>query len=143
MPNSYYYMISLRLTHPSIDPSVFSQTLGLEPQTTWHAGKSRKTPKGTPLEGTYQESFWTCQITEDKWPDKELVEALLEILDQLEPHKEFFHRLVSEGGNAEFFIGWFFDGNSGDVFDQKILARLVDLKINLSFDIYPPTEDPV
>jgi hypothetical protein len=38
---------------------------------------------------------------------------------------------------GEFFIGWLFDeGNSGDVFDHRLLARLADMNIDLSFDVY-------
>jgi hypothetical protein len=28
-------------------------------------------------------------------------------------------------------------GNSGDIFDANIMARMADLKIDLSLDIYP------
>ncbi|MDE2183351.1 MAG: hypothetical protein KGJ78_10050 [Alphaproteobacteria bacterium] len=35
---------------------------------------------------------------------------------------------------------WFFLGNSGDVFDCDLLARMADLKIDLSLDIYPPDQ---
>ena len=63
-------------------------------------------------------------------------------LDQLAPHRPFFHRIRSQGGTVEFFVGWFFDGNSGDVFDCDLLARMADLKIDLSLDVYGPDAPP-
>ena len=63
--------------------------------------------------------------------------AIGEALDQLVPCREFFHRVRTEDRVAEFFVGWFFNGNSGEVFDCDLLARLADLQIDLSFDVYP------
>jgi hypothetical protein len=73
-----------------------------------------------------------------EWPGKGLATAMAELLDRLEPKRSFLARVRSEGGTAEFFVGWYFDGNSGDVFDCGLLARMADLKINLSLDVYPP-----
>jgi hypothetical protein len=36
------------------------------------------------------------------------------------------------------FVGWFFEGQRGDVFNHDLLTRLADLNIDLSLDIYPP-----
>jgi hypothetical protein len=35
-------------------------------------------------------------------------------------------------------VGWFFDGQSGGVFSHELLARMADLKIDLSLAVYPP-----
>jgi hypothetical protein len=56
----------------------------------------------------------------------------------LAPHCHFLHGFRSQGGTIELFVGWFLDGPSGDVFDCDLLARLADLKIDLSLDIYGP-----
>jgi hypothetical protein len=45
-----------------------------------------------------------------------------------------------EGGRVEVFVGWFFLGNRGDVFDDNVLARMADLKIDLSLDVYLPAQ---
>jgi hypothetical protein len=63
-------------------------------------------------------------------------------LDQLAPHRPFFQRIRSQGGTIEFFVGWFFDGDSGDVFDCDLLARMADLKIDLSLNVYGPESPP-
>jgi hypothetical protein len=135
----YQYAISLRLEHPSADPANFTSALGLNPSRSWRVGEPRTTTKGRPLKGNYAQSFWTATLAEDQCPEKALADAISDILDQLAARKDFFHQLRSERGKAEFFVGWFFDGRGGgEVFRCDLLARLADLKIDLSLDVYPP-----
>jgi hypothetical protein len=136
--NHYGYTISLRVRHPSLDPSEITSALQLTPSRTWRVGEPRATTKGAPLKGIYSATFWTKRFVEGEFLDKELPAAMGEIVDQLVPHRSFFHRIRLEGGTAEFFVGWFFNRQSGGTFDCDLLARLADLKIDLSFDVYPP-----
>jgi hypothetical protein len=135
--NPYRYKISLRLRHPSLDPAEITSALHLSPSRSWRAGDSRTTPTGKPLEGKYPDTTWIADVGESKWPDKELPVAINGVLDQLAPYKEFFHRIRSEGGKVEFFVGWFLEGQGGDIFDCGLLARMADLKIDLALDVYP------
>jgi hypothetical protein len=98
----------------------------------------RSTPKGTSLDGTYPHIYWTAALAEGRWPGKALEDVISDLLDQLTARKDFFHRIRSEGGKVEFFVGWFFDGGSGGVFSCDLLARMADLKIDLSLSVYPP-----
>ncbi len=136
--NRYRYKISLRVRHPSMDPAEISSILRLAPSRSWSAGERRTTPSGEPLEGIWPETYWTARVTEGNWPGKDLPTAVAELLDRLELNRSFLTRVRSEGGSAEFFVGWYLEGNSGDVFDCGLLARMADLKINLSLDVYPP-----
>jgi Domain of unknown function (DUF4279) len=136
--NHYGYTISLRVRHPSLDPSEITSALQLTPSRTWRVGEQRTTAKGAPLQGVYSKTFWTRTFVEGEFRDKKLPAAIGEIVDQLVPHRSFFQRIRSEGGTAEFFVGWFFNRQSGDTFDCDLMARMADLKIDLSFDVYPP-----
>jgi hypothetical protein len=136
--NSYQYKISLRVRHPSLDPAEITSALGLNPSRSWRAGEVRTTPKGNPLEGRYSDSYWVVQLGNGRWPDKTLAAVINERLDQLARHQALFQRIRAEGGMVEFFVGWFVEGNSGDVFACDLLARMADLKIDLSLDVYPP-----
>jgi hypothetical protein len=135
--NPYHYKLSLRIRHPAIDPARISEALRITPSRSWRAGEPRATPKGNPLAGKWDHSYWTAGISEDQSVHKTLKSAIREALDRLAPHRDFFHQMRSDGGTAEFFVGWFFDRNSGDIFNYDLLARAADLKIDLSFDVYP------
>jgi len=51
--------------------------------------------------------------------------------------RDFLDAIRSEGGRAEFFIGYFMrKSNTGDTFEPSLLARLAELGIGLSFDTY-------
>jgi hypothetical protein len=136
--NSYRYKIGLRVRHPSMDPAEITYSLGLNPSQYWNAGERRTSRSDRPLEGIWPETYWTARVMEGERPGKDLESAIAELADRLEPKKGFFERVRSEGGTVELFVGWFFDGQSGDVFDCGLLARMADLKINLSLDLYPP-----
>jgi hypothetical protein len=136
--NRYRYKISLRVRHPSMDPAEITHAVDLIPWRCWPAQEPRTTPLGKPLGGIWPHTYWTARVMEGEWPGKDLQVAIGEVVDWLELSRSFFEKVHSEGGTAEFFVGWFFEGQSGGVFDCGLLARMADLKINLSLDLYPP-----
>jgi hypothetical protein len=138
----YSYSISLRLCHPNIDPAEITRFLALEPKYAWKAGNPRQTPKGTPLEGVYRESFWTSNlIPHGEEPSEEtlLEEYLDHFAKQLAPSRDFFARVRSEGGRAELFIGTYGGRNFGFEFPPSLLNTIADIGLSLSFDVYPNT----
>jgi hypothetical protein len=135
--NSYRYDISLRVCHPKMDPAEISAALQLAPKVSWKAGDLRVTPTGTPLKGLRKDSYWTSRVLKGEWPGKDLSDAISDLVTELSSRRSFFQRVRSDGGKVEFFVGWLFDGNSGDVFDVDLLAKLADLGVALSLDIYP------
>jgi hypothetical protein len=133
--STFRYKISLRIIHPNIDPVVISQTLHLQPKRIWKLGEPRITPAGTPLQGNYDNSYWSYAYST---PDDEQSSAFIRSTAlALQQHREFFHRLRTEGADIEFFIGWFSDRNFGETFSCDLLGILADLQIDLGFDVYP------
>jgi hypothetical protein len=135
---NYWYIISLRIRHPTRSLDDLGVELNLTPSRVSQAGAPRTSLRGAPLSGVYAENFWTASILEGALTDRDLAAAITVVLDQLSPKMDFLLGLVASGGRSELFIGWFFDdGNSGDVLDHKLLGRLAEFKIDLSFDVYP------
>ena len=129
------HSVTLRICHPSIDPAEISDTLGLSPIGAWKAGGPRLTPRGRAL-GLARHSFWYCNVAKSGESGEDLASDVARLTAQLEPHAAFFHRIRSEGGSVEFFIGWFIEGMAGEEFGYELLARLGRLQIDLSFDLY-------
>jgi hypothetical protein len=130
----YECSVSFRISHPTIDPDEISTQLGLEPKISWRAGDVRQSPKGTPLEGRNETTYWSYAL--NCQPTSELIELLEDFTVRLESYREFLIHLRSTGGRLEYFVGWFSGPNSGEVFDHRLLGKIANLQIDLSFDIY-------
>jgi hypothetical protein len=108
--SEYEFTISLRIRHPSIEPSRITQTLGIEPQHTWKAGDPRRGPAGGELEGVYRESYWMARLMEEPQLSSEQVSVesvLMRTLSQLSRSHYFLEQLHSEGGVAELHVSLF------------------------------------
>jgi hypothetical protein len=131
--------VSLAIRHPHIDPAEISKALQLEPTRATRAGAPRTTPTGNPLPGTYDFSHWTHQF--DVAGALELGVILEELVQRLQVHQSFFHRLVQEGGTVELFCGIFAAGNWDEILSHALMSELSGLKIDLRLDVYPKDGD--
>ncbi|HDS1579872.1 TPA: DUF4279 domain-containing protein [Stenotrophomonas maltophilia] len=129
------YAISLRITHPEMDASLFEGELGLSPESFYTAGDPKVARNGREIGGFRKQSFW-CHAYSIK-EDAQLEASLDEVVMGLERNREFLKRITGSRGHAELFIGWFSPINSGFVLASRTLRHLADLDVDLSFDIYP------
>ncbi len=105
--SEYEFTMSLRIRHPTIDPTRITRTLGIEPQHSWCAGEQRRDPGGTPLEGVHRDSYWMGRLTEDPRLSGGAfsVESLLDqAFSQLRRSQELFDELHAGGGSAELNV---------------------------------------
>lgn len=138
----YRYSISLRVTHPTMDLDAVTEALGLRPRVLWKIDHPRQTLKGTPLPGIYGKSFWTARLLGGASAEQDLSSALSQALELVATGSLLFREITATGGRTEFFVGWFFDdGNSGDVLDHRLLAKMSSMSIDLSFDVYGETAE--
>jgi len=130
----FKYGVTLRVTHPAMDPQQICNGLGLRASLKQKVGEKRQTPAGTPLSGVYKDTFCTFDLAPPQGCE---LEAFIKCCNRrLESHRRFLNRISSTGGSAEYFIGMFLDSNHGVVFDPDVLAQLTKLQIGLSFDLY-------
>lgn len=55
----------------------------------------------------------------------------------LKAHAAFLHRITAEGGQTQYFVGFFLDRkNSGDILPHVLLEEIAALRIDLVLDIY-------
>lgn len=136
----YSYSIALRIWHPSIKPDEITLALGLQPNRSWEAGQSRQTPKGTPLEGVYRESYWNADPFdrgEYSSTDDLAEDALIEVLQALEPKKGFLERLRNEGARIMVQVSSFSGRNYALELSPELLRRYAALGVSLAHDVYP------
>lgn len=135
--NKFKFDLSFRVRHPYMNSEEICAQLGMVAKYQWTAGKQRKTPKGTLLEGVYNESYCSFDIDHDD--NAGLTDLIRSNSQSLEAHKKFLDFLCSTGGKLEYFIGWYSEGNSGEEFDADLIRILAELKIGLSLDFYGGT----
>jgi len=133
--STYKYDVSLRVRHPELKANKICEELGLTPKIKWDVGAQRVTPKGRRLNGVYEETYCSFWLPHEN--DESLPEFLGKINEQLKSKVKFFDEIILSGGTAEYFIGWYLNENTGDVFNYKFLQEVSKLKISLSFDLYP------
>jgi Domain of unknown function (DUF4279) len=139
----YSFTVTLRFWHPSIDPDTITTQLGIKPKHSSKVGQPRITPKGTPLEGAYRESYWHAEPLWQGWRDStdtEAENAILELLPRLTPHREFIQQLLATGGRALIEISSHSSGNYALIFPPELLSQCSYLGLSLAHDIYPVSQ---
>src|SRR3954470_21644165 len=132
------FKVSLSVTHPEIDPIEISVALELPPKRATRSGAPRTTPKGTPLAGMHEFSCWTHEF--DVAGASELGVVLESLVERLQRHRQFFHRVVQEGGAVELFCGIFTAGNWDEILSHKLMGQLAELRVDLRLDVYPKND---
>lgn len=128
-------VISVRIKHPKWDHAAITKLLNCEPDISRTVGEERKTPTGQKLKGTNPNTYWCKDLDYEGDSLSGAIEVGLRLFD---PIAGAVAKIRQDGGNVEFFIGWFFDANGGDVLPSLIMRRLADHGIDLSFDVYGP-----
>jgi Domain of unknown function (DUF4279) len=127
--------IELLIIHPTIDPDEITAALGLEPARLHRVGDRRKTPKGTVLQGNYPDTRWRYCVRREvkhQW----FADEVAAFVKRLEPHKAFLSHVSTTGGRAILLIQFLGDGYHGDKVPTAVLARLVDLGLDLGLESF-------
>jgi hypothetical protein len=127
--------VTFRFNHPSRDLRSLSDVFGVVPRKVWTAGEARQTPAGTPLPGTYRDSFWTLSLEFE--PENGFEDRLVEVLDLLCREKATVEELQSTGGKVQIYlqlVGWV---NNGGSIDALLLKRMVDLGATFEIEVFP------
>jgi len=129
------YNIVLLIKHPSIDPKIITEQLGLMPFRCWRFGDPRLTPKGTPLVGLWKNSSWSWQLRGKG--KRAFFESVNSLVVELESHSKFLSDLVLDGGNICLIVNLDGKTNIGDVLSWQAMEKLAGLKIDLGIEVFP------
>jgi hypothetical protein len=133
--SSKRFDVELFIVHPTLDPLEIGAGLGLDAKFSHRVGDQRKTPKGTRLPGTYPDTRWRHSRRYET-PDQWFVGKIAEFIDCIEPHRDFLKNLRATGGRAAVLVQFLVDGYFGDEIPRDILARLVDLELDLGIECF-------
>jgi hypothetical protein len=134
MGHTFEYHVSLRVTHPTMDPIVISEQVRITPEFFHRAGERRKTPKGSILDGHYAQTYCSFFVGEGK--DGELAACLKSAVAQLADVAEALHEIRRGGGSVVFFAFWYPNGDQGEIFDAKLLGKMSELGIDFGLNVF-------
>ena len=127
--------VELFIVHPTLDPVEIGTALGLDAKFAHRVGDQRKTPKGTALSGTYQDTRWRYSRRHET-SDQRFAGKIAELIDCIEPRKAFLKELRSTGGTACLILQLLGDGYFGDKIPQSMLAKLIDLELDFGVECF-------
>ena len=130
-----YFGIVLLIKHQNIDPRLITSVLKLKPFRSWKAGEPKRTPKGTLLPGTWQDSSWN-HVFKYKG-DVRLFDKIERLLGQLSLHKDLFHKITSEGGHAEIYLQLPGEIHHGSSATPSLLMQIAELGLHLGVEVFP------
>ncbi|GAB6044373.1 hypothetical protein JCM17961_50630 [Endothiovibrio diazotrophicus] len=117
-----------------MDPVEICRQLEMNADIHWKAGDQKRSPKGRKLNGTYDHTYCVFRIDYD---ERACLQEIIETQNKkLSIKTDFLQKLTKDGGEIEYFIGWYAKTNTGDLFHWKLLKDTSDLHISLSFDVY-------
>src|SRR6266404_3135648 len=133
----YSYSLSLRISHPQLNPDDVSRVLQLTPKKSWRAGEDRFNRIDGKVYGQYTTGYWYCNLGEGERDRNFLNDYIEECVRRLAGHANYFREIATSGGRVEFFVAWYGVGNIGECFQSGLLRQLGEMSIDLSLDVYP------
>lgn len=137
--SDYEFTVSLRIRHPTIDPTVITCALGIQPQHSWQAGQPRCNASAE-LGGTHHDSYWIGRLMAEpllSGSDVSVEKIVLQTLNQMRRAQPFLARLHDESGVAELLVSLY----ARDVFrldlPSESLALLGRLHLAITLEIHP------
>lgn len=125
----------LKIRHPAKDLSPLIALFGLQPVRIWKVGDERQTPKGTRIGGMREDSRCSFEFGQ---PEEPLLDKISSALAFLKPHREILQEMSSSGGQISFYIGWFLERDTGEVFNGMIWQAMAEMRIDLDLAMYIP-----
>jgi hypothetical protein len=133
--SAFSYSVSLRVRHPTMDPSILTETLRTEPEHAWKAGDPRRSQGGSSLGGTHRDSYWSAPLASQAVGANSMPLELFfrqQVL-QLNRHRDFLCKLQKEGGAISLLVELVPMPNTSFTLSSATARKLADLNIEVEF----------
>jgi len=152
VPEAPAFSISLQIKHPTIDPEIITQKLGVTPDHSWACGEPKRTSTSA-VQGVRRNSFWCAtlpstpmnpgfaDLTRESAKLQRAVESAAQDLAAalnvrlllLRRHQDFIQQLVEEGAELSFVVELQPEELSGFKMDPTLTRQLGSLGATLEF----------
>ena len=151
VPEAPPFSISLQIKHPSIDPEIITQKLGVTPDHSWACGEPKRS--GVASQGVRRNSFWCATLPPPamnaefvdllresaklqraiEHASQDLATALNVRLLLLRRHRDFIQGLIDDGGELSFVVELQSADLAGFKMDSSLTRQLGALGATLEF----------
>ena len=119
--------LALRIKHPKENWENIANKLCLTPKSKWSAGDINKANRVKDF------TYCVFRLYEGiDFVDDVIERSVAEVIE----FKEYFNYIYETGGTIEFSIGIFNQKNTGFIINEKLMEQLLELKLELLFEIY-------
>jgi len=132
------FRASLRIFHPSKAASEIVEAMPIPASIINSIGAARKTPKGTPLEGTYSRTLVVFDLPASSFTS--IPAFLRAMMNEPFANNSMIENIAKTGGQVSFYISILCPENCGLSLDATLLAQLSSKHIQLDLDISPDNE---
>jgi hypothetical protein len=113
--------------------------IGIQPKYYWTVGSPHLSPKGEPLGGLRESTYWSAPLVADTASSDpiELEQALVQELEHLTSLRAVFTEIRKKGGKAELFVGLFSENNIVTDLEPSLMGQLSQCRLGICLDYYP------
>ena len=136
--NEFDYTVSLRIRHPSIDPTKLTTMLGFAPQYSWRAGDRKPEVSSESGSPTYRETYWLGRLPSPgaDIPDLPFENAIMLAVLHIQRIDESWNELVATGGSAHIIVEIFGGRDLTLDLSPGTLAMLARFGVAISVDVH-------
>jgi hypothetical protein len=142
------FQLSLRVRHPSLDPTDLSRELGIEPVHSFRAGDPRPVRSVRTRASVYAESYWLGMLRSPEWPPAGPFEGRLRsaaissfggalwlaVVRFLHVHGRLLRRIRAEGGQVSLLLAVVPESTNGLTVAPQISRVLSELGVALELE---------
>lgn len=142
MSTHYEYSIEFVIQHSTEDPSIITQTLGIDPSRSTMAGSTRRCHSG-PSDATLaipaQLTTWSCWLHRGprmQSPEYNPGDTILKFLESIRTHESYLRGLLHNGSLYLWICVFCDSGNAAVEIGLPAMALSVSMGIELFVDFY-------
>lgn len=164
-PQPQAFELVLRIRHPKMDPEEISAELQISAEHCFKAGEPRKGPGAASGASVYSETYWLATLNPGWWPADVALHSYIPGLGLpqagpteahsdmaktvlgralsmcatrfMRPHREFFRRIQSEGGQVRLLVEVNTSAVDGFTLTPELGREMNSLGVPIDFEFTP------
>lgn len=133
--------ILLQIWHPKLQKGDIIKNILLPPSRSFSVGERKTTPKGTKLNGIYEQTYVSYSLVFEENIDIETgIHKSIKLLNETVLDVTFFSKISDTGGKCSMYISLYEDTHIAFEISPRLQKELSVLNIGIGFEIFREPE---